>query len=146
MWSERRLSMTRTTTFIAPGGAGLRSKAALPEASSPLSQLEAPSSARPAAPAPPVCINRRRVTSSRKPLRPAPRDVDRADGVLVRQLFEHRADDLVHVALVMAEVVEERLQRGPGDLQLGRGQVEPVGDLVRPDQMQLFFSHGSPKQ
>src|ERR671919_883841 len=145
MWSARRLSITTTTTFIAPGGAGWRVKLDSPDASSSLSQ-PAPSSVRPAAPAPPAWIRRRRVRSWPKSLRPAPGDVDRADGVLVGELLHHLTHDLVHVALVVAEVVEERLQRRPGDLQLGGRQVEPVGDVVRPDQVELFVCHCSPKQ
>src|SRR5918996_3692418 len=141
-WSARRLSITTTTTFIAPGGAGWRWKLDLPEASS-LSQPAAPSRPRPAAPAPPALLRRRRVTSWLNWLGPAPRDVDRADRVLVRELVHHLAHDLVNVPLVVAEVVAERLQRRPGDLQLRGGQVEPVRDLVRPDQVELFVCHGS---
>src|ERR687893_847357 len=146
MWSARRLSITTTTTLMAPGGAGWRSKLDSPDASPSPSQPAAPSSVRPAAPAPPAWIRRRRVRSWPKWLGPAPGDVDRADGVLVGELVHHLTHDLVHVALVVAEVVEKRLQRRPGDLQLGGRQVEPVGDLVRPDQVELFVCHCSPKQ
>jgi hypothetical protein len=39
--------------------------------------------------------------------------------VLVGELLEHLADDRVDIALVVAEIVGERPQRRPGDLQLG---------------------------
>ena len=61
--------------------------------------------------------------------------------LLVGQLVEHLADDLVHIPLVVPEVVGEGLERRPGDLELRRRQVEPVGDLVRPDEVQLFVGH-----
>src|SRR4051812_16699552 len=41
----------------------------------------------------------------------------------------------------MAEVIEEGLQRHVGDLQLCGREIEPVGDLVRPDQVQFFVGH-----
>jgi hypothetical protein len=62
--------------------------------------------------------------------------------VLVGELLEHLADDRVDVALVVAEIVGEGPQRGPGDLQLGRGEIEPVGDLVGSDQVELFVRDG----
>src|SRR5918996_1596468 len=79
-WSARRLSITTTTTFIAPGGAGWRWKLDLPDASS-LSQPAAPSRPRPAAPAPPALIRRRRVRSWLNWLEPGPRP-GRAHAVL----------------------------------------------------------------
>src|SRR5215218_6679641 len=128
MWSARRLSITTTTTFIAPTGAW-PSLISLPAASPSLSQPAAPSSVRPAAPAPPARSMSRRVSSSAKPLGTAPRDVDRTDRVLVGELVQHLAHDLVDVAFVVTEVVEHRLQRRPGDLELCRGQIQPIGDL-----------------
>src|SRR5215213_2489775 len=144
MWSARRLSITTTTTFIAPTGAW-PSLISLPAASPSLSQPAAPSSVRPAAPAPPARSTSRRVSSSAKALGAAPRDVDRTDRVLVGELVQYLADDLVDVSLVVAEVVQQRLQRRPGDLQLAGGQVEPVGDLVRADEVKLVVSHERPK-
>src|SRR5215207_2231591 len=144
MWSARRLSITTTTTFIAPTGA-LPSLTSWPAASCSLSQAAALISVRPAAPAPPARSTSRRVSSSAKPLGGAPRDVDRADRVLVGELVQHLAQDLVDVALVVTEVVEHGLQRRPGDLELGRGQIQPVRDLVGTDQVELVVSHERPK-
>jgi arsenate reductase (thioredoxin) len=73
---------------------------------------------------------------------PPAAQVDRADRVLVGELVEHLADELGDVPLVVAEVVEQRLKRGPRDLELRRGEVEPVGDLVRSDEVELFFGLG----
>src|SRR5512134_4043887 len=104
--------MTTTTTFIALAGAARRTAALAWSATwSSLSQAAAPSSVRPAAPAPPTRIRSRRVSSSLK--RSAPRDVDRADRVLVRELVQDLARDLLDIVLVMPEVVEERLQGRP---------------------------------
>src|SRR5688500_13983745 len=102
MWSTRRLSITTTTTFMAPIGAGLRLKLDLPLASSSLSQEAAPSTLKPAAPAPPAFSRSRRERSLAKWLGPALGDVDRPDGVLVWELLENLAHDVVHLALVVA--------------------------------------------
>src|SRR5436190_9628653 len=61
------------------------------------------------------------------PLRQLAAEVDRAHVVLGRQLVEHLADDVLHVALLVAEAVEHRLERRVRDLQLGRCEVEPEG-------------------
>ena len=71
MWSARRLSITTTTTFIAPTGAR-PSLTSCPAAVSSLSQAAALISVRPAAPAPPARSTSRRVSSSAK-VRYAPR-------------------------------------------------------------------------
>src|SRR5829696_1141768 len=139
MWSARRLSITTTTTFMRGG------------ARAPAPRVE--SSASPAAPAPPARRSSRRETAKprgRRPLAspsggmprlPALGDVDRAYRVLVGQLSEDLAHDVVDIALIVAEIVEEGLQRGVGDLQLGWSEIEPVGDLVGPDQVQLVVGH-----
>src|SRR3954452_6220222 len=67
--------------------------------------------------------------------------VDRADVVLARELVEHRGDDRPDVVLVVAEIVEEGLQRGPGHLQLRGRELEPVRDLVGADQVGNFARH-----
>ena len=59
------------------------------------------------------------------------------DEVLVRQLVEHLANKLVHIPLIVPEIIEERLEGGPCDLELGRREIEAVGDLVWLDQVQL---------
>ena len=59
MWSTRRLSITTTTTFIGFAGAAV----VIAAGSSSLLQELAPSSARPATPAPPARIRSRRVKS-----------------------------------------------------------------------------------
>ena len=59
---------------------------------------------------------------------PALADVDRADGVFLGELVEHLAHHVVHDALVVPEIVEERLKGRVSDLQLGGREVEPVGD------------------
>jgi len=41
----------------------------------------------------------------------------------------------------MAEVVEERLQGRPGDLELGRGEIEPSRDIVGADEVGGLRSH-----
>src|SRR5215208_1801596 len=128
MWSARRLSITTTTTFMG--------------AAAPAPAPRAATSVRPAAPAPPARRSSRRDTSADMPGLPALRDVDRADRVFFGQLCKHLAHDVVDIALVVPEVVEEGLQRGVGDLQLGRSEIEPVGDLVRPDEVQLVVGHG----
>ena len=64
-------------------------------------------------------------------------EIDRADVVLVGELREHFADDALHVALLVAEVVIERLERRVGDLQLRRGQLEAEGRLVRADEVRV---------
>src|SRR5689334_23983639 len=134
--------MTITTTFSAPAGAtpSLASCAFFAVAWSSLLQPSAPSMAKPAAPAPPARRACLRVKSPAKRLGVAPRDVDRADRVLVGQLVEHLAHHPVHVALVVAEVVEERLQGRPGDLELGRCEGEPEGLLVGADQVDVVVS------
>src|SRR5207248_8045279 len=60
--------------------------------------------------------------------------IDRADLVLSRELLEHGRDHILDVALLVTEIVEQRLQRGVDDLQLGGGQLQPVGDLAWLDQ------------
>ena len=57
------------------------------------------------------------------------------------ELVEHLAHHVVHDALVVAEIVEERLKGRVSDLQLGGREVEPVGDLIRPDQVELVVGH-----
>jgi len=86
---------------------------------------------------------RRGGLAAREPgrLAAAARDLYVLQGVLVGQLVEDLAHHAVHVALVVAEVVGEGLQRHPGDLQLGRREVQTVGNLVRTDQMQIVISH-----
>src|SRR5215212_3566581 len=63
-------------------------------------------------------------------LSPAPAplalQVDCADRVLVGQLCEHLVDHLDHVSLLVPEVVEQALERGVGDLQLCRGELEVI--------------------
>src|ERR671923_1151176 len=143
MWSARRLSITTTTTFIAPTGACRRRKAAAPLGWSS-SQAAAPRTARPAAPAPPARIRSRRVRSPATISLPsAPGYVDAPDGVLVRQLAEDLADDLLDIALVVAEVVEEGFQRSPGDLELRRREVQAIGHVVGTDQVELFICHAA---
>src|SRR3954471_15358214 len=106
MWSARRLSITITTTLSAPAGAMPSLASRTSPAASSLLQPAPPSSARPAAPAPPARSACLRVRSSAKRLGVAPRDVDRADRVLVGQLVEHLAHHAVHVTLVVTEIVE----------------------------------------
>jgi hypothetical protein len=53
--------------------------------------------------------------------------VDGADFVLARKLREHRFNDLLDVALLMTEVVVERLQRRVDDLQLSRALTARAG-------------------
>src|ERR671919_494115 len=104
MWSARRLSITTTTTFMAPAGACARRAGGAPVASS-LSQALAPRTVSPTAPAPPARMRSRRVMSGATlcPLTSALVYVDAADRVLVGQLREHLAGDLENVALVVAE-------------------------------------------
>src|SRR4051794_23234616 len=54
-------------------------------------------------------------------------EVDRADLVLAGELGEHLPHDALHVALLVAEVVVERLERRVGDLQLRGGELEVEG-------------------
>src|SRR5947207_9175836 len=58
-------------------------------------------------------------------------ELDRANRVLVRELGEDLADHRVHLALVVAEVVEERAQRRMGDLELRRRELEVVVERHR---------------
>ena len=58
-------------------------------------------------------------------------ELDRPDRVLVGKLLEHLVDDPQHLALVVAEVVEQRSQRGVGDLELRRGQLQVIVELGR---------------
>src|SRR5438067_421679 len=51
------------------------------------------------------------------------------------KLVEHGGDHLLDVVFLVAQAVVKRPKRGVDDLQLRRGQVEPIGDLVRPDQV-----------
>ena len=53
------------------------------------------------------------------------RQVDRAYVVLVGQLVENLEHDGLHVVLLVTEIVEQRAQRGVGDLELGGGELEP---------------------
>src|SRR3954447_10393454 len=64
-------------------------------------------------------------------------EVDRADVVLGRQLAQHLEHDRLDVALLVAEVVEEDLQRGVRDLELRGGELEPERGLVPGDQVLL---------
>jgi peroxiredoxin len=89
----------------------------------------------------PVFPPRSRTGCMRAALTAALADVDGPDGVLVGQLVEHLADDVVDIALVVAEVVQQGLQGGPGDLELGRSEIEPVSDLVRSDQVEVLVRH-----
>src|SRR3954467_10469327 len=68
-------------------------------------------------------------------------EVDRADLVLAGELGEHLAHDALDVALLMAEVVVERLQRSVRDLQLRGGELEGEGRLVGADEVG-FVRHG----
>jgi len=63
--------------------------------------------------------------------------------VFLGELVEHLAHDVVHDALVVAEIVEERLKGCVSDLELGGCEVEPVGDLVGPNQVKLVVGHSA---
>jgi EVE domain len=63
--------------------------------------------------------------------------------VLLGQLRQDLAYDVVDDALVVPEVVEERPEGGVRDLQLGGREIEPVGDLVGPDQAEFVVGHGA---
>src|SRR5688500_14663983 len=69
-------------------------------------------------------------------------EVDRLDALRRRQLGDHAADEALDVVLVVAEVVHQRLQRVVGHLQLGRRQLEPVGDVVGTDEADVVRGHG----
>jgi hypothetical protein len=60
--------------------------------------------------------------------------VDRRDALRRWQLVQDRADDPLHVVLVVPEVVQERFERGMGELELGWGELESIGNLVGFDQ------------
>jgi predicted RNA-binding protein len=62
--------------------------------------------------------------------------------VFLGELGQHLAHQIVHDALVMAEIVEERPKGCVSDLELRGRQLEPVGDVVRPDQMEIVVGHG----
>jgi hypothetical protein len=49
----------------------------------------------------------------------------------------------MHQALVMPEIIEERLKSCVSDLELSGREVKPVGDIIRPDQMQVIVGHGA---
>src|SRR5919109_1145192 len=136
--------MTTTTTFMAPAGACERRNAAAPLGSSSSHPL-VPSRASPAAPAPPARNRSRRVRSDPTTclVVSAFRYVDRSDRVLVGKLAEHFAGDLLDIALVVAEVVQEGLERSPRDLELRRREVQAVRDLVGTDQVKLFICHAA---
>ena len=68
-------------------------------------------------------------------------EVDRPDLVLPGKLREHRGDEVLDVALLMTEVVVQRLERRMDDLELSRCELESVSDLVRLDQV---VGHGAP--
>jgi hypothetical protein len=63
--------------------------------------------------------------------------------VFLGELREHLPHHLVHDALVVAEIVEERLKGCVSDLQLCGRELEPVGDLVGPYQVQFVVGHGA---
>jgi hypothetical protein len=56
-------------------------------------------------------------------------ELDRADRVLVGELLEHLVDDPQYVGLLVPEVVAQRVQRGVGELELRRSQLEVVVEL-----------------
>jgi hypothetical protein len=58
---------------------------------------------------------------------------------MLRQLAQHRPDPFLHVALVVAEVTEERAQRGLGDPHLRRREIKVEGARGR----DIVADHGS---
>ena len=68
-------------------------------------------------------------------------EVDRLDALRRWQLVQDRADDPLNVVLVMPEIVQERLERAVGELELRRGELEAIGDLVRLDQTDVVVGH-----
>src|SRR5579859_3891730 len=61
--------------------------------------------------------------------------------MLAGELVKDAGHHLLDVALLMAQVVVERLDRRVDDLQLGRRQVQVEGDLARPDQVLILAGH-----
>ena len=59
------------------------------------------------------------------------------------ELGQHLAHNIVHDALVMAEIVEEGPKGCVSDLELCGREIEAIRDLVGPDQMEFVVGHSA---
>ncbi len=62
-------------------------------------------------------------------------EIDRTDLVLAGKLGQHCLDDSGHVALLVAQIVIQRLECGVHDLKLSGCELEAVGDFVGCDEV-----------